>query len=160
MEKIIKSIRNIQLAIGVLCLSVFSISVLIQIFTRYLGISVLWTEELTNYSFIWAVFMGAAVMVSFQEHFAFKGLYDKLKEPSKKKILQIIINAVILIFSIYILILGIEITKTFWNYRWISLPQLKRGYIWLSLPIMGGTMSLYSIFNILKELKNIINPNP
>lgn len=154
MEKIIKSIRDIQLTIGVFCLSIFFISVLIQIFTRYLGMSVLWTEELTNYSFIWAVFMGASVMVSFQEHFAFKGLYDKLGDPNKKKILKIIINAIILIFSIYILILGIQITKTFWNYRWISLPQLSRGYIWLSVPIMGGTMSLYSFYNILKEIKN------
>ncbi len=154
MEKIIKSIRDIQLTIGVFCLSIFFISVLIQIFTRYLGMSVLWTEELTNYSFIWAVFMGASVMVSFQEHFAFKGLYDKLRDPNKKKILKIIINAIILIFSIYILILGIQITKTFWNYRWISLPQLSRGYIWLSVPIMGGTMSLYSFYNILKEIKN------
>jgi TRAP-type transport system small permease protein len=154
MEKIIKAIRNIQLTIGVLCLSIFFISVLIQILTRYLGISFLWTEELTNYSFIWAVFMGASVMVSFQEHFAFMGLYDKLEDPNKKKILKIIINATILIFSIYLLILGIEITKTFWNYKWISLPQLKRGYIWLSIPIMGGTMSLYSFYNILKEMKN------
>jgi len=112
MEKIVKVIRNIQLTIGVFCLSIFFISVLIQIFTRYLGISVLWTEELTNYSFIWAVFMGAAVMVDFKEHFAFRGLHDKLKDPKKKKILQIIIHSLIFVFSVYILILGIGITKT------------------------------------------------
>lgn len=153
MEKIIKVIRNIQLTIGVFCLSIFFIAVLIQIFTRYLGISVLWTEELTNYSFVWAVFMGAAVMVDFKEHFAFRGLHDKLKDPKKKRILQIIIHSLIFVFSVYILVLGIGITKTFWNYKWISLPQLQRGYIWLAVPIMGGTMSLYSFHNILQEVK-------
>ncbi len=143
----VKVIEKIQLTIGVVCLSIFFIAILIQVFARYFGIPVIWTEEVANYSFIWAVFMGASIMVNHRQHFRFEGLSKKLK-GKPKIILDIIIDGILLIFNVLILYYGCIVTMKFWNYNWVSLPSFKMGYVWLCIPIMGATMSIYVISHI------------
>ncbi|WP_378938907.1 TRAP transporter small permease [Metabacillus herbersteinensis] len=144
-----------QMTIGVITLSIFLIAIIIQIVSRHMGIAIIWTEEVANYSFIWSVFMGASVMVYQREHFSFDFLTIKLT-GKKRAILMIVIDTFVLLFSVAILYYGTEATQTFWNYNWVALPEMKMGYVWISLPIMGFTMAVYTIshlFNSFKELK-------
>lgn len=150
----IKKMENLQMMIGMLFLSVFFITILIQIVTRYLGISVIWTEEVANYSFIWAIFMGASVMVNRKEHFNFDYFSRKL-EGGKRALLMIIIDAFVLVFALAISIYGFQAVMTFWNYNWLAFPNLKMGYIWLSIPVMGITMLIYSLGHIIDNIKVI-----
>ena len=53
-NKLTKYMEKIQLMLGVVFLTVFFVTILIQIFARYFGIPVIWTEEVSNYSFIWS----------------------------------------------------------------------------------------------------------
>lgn len=145
MEKIVRFISRLQLVVGVVCLCVFLIAILIQVFTRYLGISVIWTEEVANYSFIWAIFMGAAVMVHHDEHFAFSAVIDKVDSVKRKLVLVTIKYGCIIGFSMTIFLLGLRVVRTFWRYRWITIPRLQMGYVWVVLPVMGGTMVLYAL---------------
>ncbi|XKH50501.1 TRAP transporter small permease [Chryseomicrobium palamuruense] len=148
----IKKLEKFQMALGVIFLSIFFIAILTQIITRYLGISVIWTEEVANYSFIWAIFMGAAVMVNRREHFSFDFLTQKL-HGKKKAGLLFVIDLIVMIFAFFITIYGYEAVTTFWNYNWLSLPELKMGYIWIAIPIMGITMMIYSINHIVGHIK-------
>lgn len=148
----VKLLEKIQLTIGVIFLTVFVIAIIIQISSRYMGISVIWTEEVANYSFIWAVFMGAAVMVNRREHFSFDFLSKKLK--GKPRIYLTIFNdCVLIIFNSAILYYGYQATKIFWNYNWVSLTFLKMGYVWIALPIMGATMIIYSLSHLIKSFR-------
>jgi len=147
----IKSLEKIQMTFGIVFLSIFFLTIIVQIVTRYLGISVIWTEEVANYSFIWAIFMGAAVMVNRREHFNFDFLAMKLK-GKKRAGLHIVIDAIVLIFSVFLTIYGYEAVTTFWSYNWIALPALKMGYIWLAIPVMGATMAIYSAGHIVKHI--------
>ncbi|MDF0726340.1 TRAP transporter small permease subunit [Cytobacillus sp. S13-E01] len=150
----IKMLERIQLTVGVISLTIFFIAIIIQITSRYLGISVIWTEEVANYSFIWAVFMGAAVMVNKREHFNFDFLAQKL--TGKKKIyLRIFNDLVLLMFNFAIFFYGIQAVTNFWNYNWVSLPFLKMGYVWISLPIMAITMFIYSLSHLLTSIKEL-----
>lgn len=63
MKKAIDLMQRIQIAIGGLFLAIFFVTIIYQMFTRFAGISATWTEDVTVYSFIWAVFMGASAMV-------------------------------------------------------------------------------------------------
>lgn len=149
----IKLLEKIQLTIGVICLSIFFITIVIQVLTRYMGISVIWTEEVANYSFIWAVFMGAAVMLNRREHFQFDLLLRKLKGKSKSS-LTIVNDSILLLFNLAVFIYGIQAVKSFWDYNWVSLPFMKMWYVWLAVPIMGGTMVIYTISHLIKTVKN------
>lgn len=151
----VKYIEKLQLVLGVLCLSTFLVAILIQVFSRYLGIPMIWTEEVANFSFIWSVFMGASIMVRSKSHFRFNLLSQKLK-GKPKIIADIFVNCIILIFCIFIFSYGIRVTKTFWNYQWVTLPFIKMGYTWMIIPIMGVTMSIYSIEHIVNDIKKII----
>ena len=154
MKKIAKFVRNIELGLGVLFITIFFITIVIQVFSRYAGITVMWTGEVSTYSFTWAVFMGAGAMTYENKHFAFTSLLDNLK-GRRKEILKIFISLIILIFSSATLYYGIIITGKFWNYRWITLPEIKMGYTWLCVPILGGTSVLYSLDHILGHFKNM-----
>mgnify|MGYP006283941177 CR=1 FL=1 len=144
--------EKIQLFMGVICLSAFFITILIQIFSRYFGISVIWTEEVANYSFIWSVFMGASVMLHRKGHFKFNLLLLKL-EGKAKIFLNLVINTILLIFSSLVLYYGVIATRSFWYYRWVALPDLQMGYVFLCLPIMGLTMGTYVLSHMTDQIK-------
>ncbi|WP_027965307.1 TRAP transporter small permease [Halalkalibacillus halophilus] len=153
MQAIVKYIEKTQILIGLVALCTFFLVILFQIAMRYLSISVIWTEEVANYSFIWAVFMGAAVMVNRREHFNFDMLQTKLK-GKKRSMLNIFNDVVLLIFNIAIFYYGIEVVQQFWDYNWVALPSMKMGYVWISIPIMAGTMIIYTISHLITHVKN------
>lgn len=152
MNAFIRILERIQLILGVLFLCTFFVAIVIQITTRHLGISVIWTEELANYSFIWAVFMGAAVMVNRKDHFTFDLMQRKLKGKSRL-FLTMFIDLVLIAFNVGIFYFGLQVVSQFWNYTWASLPQIKMGYVWISIPIMAGTMIIYSLGHVVDSIK-------
>lgn len=154
MEKLAKFVKNIELGIGMLAISVFFITIVIQVFSRYAGLTVMWTGEVSTYSFTWAVFMGAGVMTYENKHFAFNSFLEKLSFKNQE-ILKIIIAVIVMIFSAAILYYGILITSKFWNYRWIEIPEVKMGYTWLCVPILGATSVLYCLNHISKYVHAI-----
>lgn len=156
MRKAIEMLQKIQIAIGGFFLMIFLCVVVYQIVCRYLGIATTWTSEVSMYSFIWAVFMGAGAMVYEKRHFAFTSLSDMLKNDKMKSILAIIISVIMLYFSILMVYYGIEVTKQFWNYTWTSVPSLKRGPTWVCLPLCGVTSSIYLVFQIIDEIGNVV----
>ncbi|MEW9124249.1 MAG: TRAP transporter small permease subunit [Thermotaleaceae bacterium] len=148
---ITKYIEKTQLVVGVLCLSVFIIAILMQVFARYLGIPLMWAEEVANFSFIWSVFMGASVMLNRKAHFKFGGISEKLT-GTPKFILDTIVNGIVLTFTLFVAYYGVSVVQHFWNYRWITIPNMKMGYVWLCVPIMGITMSIYIISHIMEDI--------
>lgn len=155
MKKAVELLQKVQLSVGTIFLVIFLVTVVFQVSSRYLGIVATWTEEVSMYSFIWAVFMGAAAMVYEKRHFAFTSLSDLLKNEKIKRILSIVISFVMLIFAILMLKYGIDITKKFWNYTWVSIPELKKGFAWICLPICGGTSAIYLVYLIIDDIQHI-----
>ncbi|HHY13111.1 MAG TPA: TRAP transporter small permease [Thermoanaerobacterales bacterium] len=153
-KKIYQTIEKVQLALGTIFISIFLLTILLQIGSRMMKIPITWSEDVTKYSFVWAVFMGASWAVANDQHFAFTPLRNKLK-GRKRIIYNIIICIIVLLFTVSMARYGIEVTRKFWNYKWPNTPQLKMGYIWLSLPVSGITMSFYLIVHILENLINL-----
>ncbi len=155
MIKITKIVSRIQLAMGVLSISIFFVVILLQVFARYLRFTVTWTGEVSTYSFIWAVFMGAGVMAYENRHFAFDMLKNRL--PLRKRLLlHIFIQVTILVFAASTFYFGMLISTKFWNYRWIDLGWMKMGYTWLCVPFLGASVSLYSISFIVSDIKSLV----
>lgn len=155
MKKILDWIQKIQSAAGAIFLTIFLVTVIIQMFTRYAGISALWTEEVAMYSFIWSVFIGASVMIRERQHFAFTALTDKIKSEKGKHILNIVISTFMIAFNSVMFYYGVLITKKFWNYKWISLPSVQRGPTWLCLPICAALSILFLLEIIIGDVKAI-----
>ena len=157
MKKFVGISLRVQEALGTFLLTVFFVSIVLQISARYLKIPLLWTEELANYSFIWAVFMGASTMIHEKAHFCFTFFKDRFK-GARGAVYDIVLSVILLCFTVPMFCYGVVIVRTFWNYNWISLTWVKMGYTWLCLPIMGFTMSLYTVDQIRDDLKKLRNP--
>jgi TRAP-type C4-dicarboxylate transport system permease small subunit len=151
MNKGIDLLEKIQKCIGIFFLSIFIAVVIIQIAARYLEVSVLWTEEIAVFSFVWAVFMGASIMVRKEAHFSFDFFKTNLT-GNRKHILDLIIDMLMLGFVVYMLIYGKVIMMTFWNYNWYSLPTLKMGYVWAVIPVSAVFMAVYKIEHIVQRI--------
>lgn len=153
MNTFVKTLEKIQITIGIIALVIFFIAILIQISTRYMGLSVLWTEEVSTYSFIWAMFMGASVMVNHREHFSFDTIQYKLSNINRNR-LNMFIDGLLITFNIFITVYGIQIINHFWNYRWETVSFMKMGYVWLVIPIMAASMIIYSLHHIIERVKS------
>ncbi|WP_173918378.1 TRAP transporter small permease [Halobacillus sp. Marseille-Q1614] len=149
----IKLLERIQLTIGILFLLIFFVTTVIQVVNRYLGVTAMWTEDVATYSFIWAVLMGASVMLNKREHFQFDILLNKLK-GKKRKSLYLFNDTILLLFCGALFYYGIIVVDSFWDFRWESLPEMKMGYVWISIPIMAGTMVIYTAAHMIRNLKS------
>ncbi|WP_445395467.1 TRAP transporter small permease [Zobellella sp. An-6] len=152
MERFITWLARLQLAIGTLALVIFVAATLLQVLARYMNISVLWTEEVAVNAFIWAIFSGAAVMVREKKHFSFNALAMKLSGRARLA-LVLFEQSVMLVFCVLCTFYSVEITDTFWHSKWVTLPSLQQGYVWLVLPITFATSSLYLLEGMLKEIR-------
>lgn len=150
-RKIRDVIINIQIKLGAIFIAIFLGTILLQIVARFAKIPVTWSEDVAKYSFVWAVFMGSAWAVGRNEHFAFTALGDKLT-GEKKLIHTIIIHLITMFFTIAMFKYGIDVTVKFWNYNWLNIPEFKMGYVWMSLPITGATMTLYLVMHVVENI--------
>ena len=155
MKKAISMLQQIQIAVGGFFLMIFLLTVVYQMLSRYLGIAATWTEDVSMYSFIWAVFMGAGAMVYEKRHFAFTSISDMLKDGPAKKVLSIMISLIMLVFAILMAYYGVKVTKQFWNYTWVNIPSFKRGPTWLCLPLCGITSAIYLVYQIIDDVLSL-----
>ena len=142
--------------IGSITLTIFFGAVIAQMFCRYLGIMALWTEEVSTYAFIFTVFMGAAALVRENKHFAFTAISDGIKNPLIKKLISILISVIALVFAYYMFVCGKQLMQKFWNYKWVSLPSMKRGYTWLCMPISAVSMMAFSAESIVRQVAAMV----
>ena len=142
--------------IGSVTLTGFRGAVIAQMFCRYLGIMALWTEEVSTYSFIFTVFMGAAALVRENKHFAFTAVSDGIKSEKVKALINLLISVIVLVFAYYMFIYGKQLMQKFWNYKWVSLPSMKRGYTWLCMPISAVSMMAFSAESIIRQVAAMV----
>ena len=155
MKKAIDVLQKIQTVVGSIFLTIFLVTVVIQMLTRYLGISAIWTEDVAMYSFIWSIFMGASIMVRDEKHFAFTAFADKIKGHMAKRIVGIVIHVLMLIFNVLICYYGYLLMMKFWNYKWVSIPSFNRGPTWLCLPLSGAISIIYLIELLVNDFKGL-----
>ena len=163
MKKAIEMMQKIQIAIGGFFLCIFLLTVVFQMLSRYLGIAATWTEDVSMYSFIWAVFMGAGAMVYEKRHFAFTSISDMLKDGPAKKVLSIMISLIMLVFAILMAYYGVKVMQKNGNIlsrlmpimMLVNIPSFKRGPTWLCLPLCGITSAIYLVYQIIDDVLSL-----
>jgi len=134
-------------------LIVLTVLVLWQVITRYLlNDPSVFTEELVRIILIWSSFLGASYAFGTRQHMALVFLKEK-STGLKKKILYIFIDAAILFFAIFILIMG--------GYRLASgvmeiktpILGMSRGLVYMIAPVTGIIITIYQLINIKEDLE-------
>ncbi|MDH5400132.1 MAG: TRAP transporter small permease [Cyclobacteriaceae bacterium] len=140
----------------IVIMALMIINVLWQVATRFLlKDPSSFTEELARYLLIWTGLLGAAYAVGKKIHLAIDLLPTILK-GKKQKSLQVIINGFIILFSLFVFIIGgIRLVYiTFLLGQLSPALQVPLAYVYLIVPISGICMVVYSLLNIIDDRNN------
>lgn len=156
MEKtfsVIKKYMNRLLSgIAAILLSVMTLLVIYQVFTRYvLNSPAAFTEELVRYFLIWTGFIGAAYAFSTREHMALVLVRNKLT-GNKKKILMACIDILILVFAVLVITIGGVKLAVSASREFSALLGIPRSLVYSVAPISGVFMIVAQIINIYEDI--------
>ncbi len=142
-DKILESVLVVLMGLLV-------IDVLWQVTSRYILVNPSsFTTELAGYLMIWVGILGAAYVAGRNEHLAIDLLVQR-SSPRRKKRLLILINLMIMLFSIFVMIVGgtwLVYTRFLLDVRSADL-QLPLGYVYLVVPVSGLLITYYGYDNI------------
>ena len=134
----------------ILIISVLVIDVLWQVTSRYvLNSPSSFTDELAGFLLIWVSLFGAAYVTGKKEHLAIDLMLQNAS-PKRQKILETIINVCIVLFALFVLVIGgiwLVYTRFALEVKSAAL-QLPLGYVYIVLPISGLLILFYSVDNL------------
>lgn len=161
MKEIMTKIRSCMIfilsRIATVLLSVMTLLVLYQVFTRYvLNNPAAFTEELVRYMLIWTGFIGAAYAFYTREHMSLVLLPNKLS-PAGKRILMIFIDALILVFALFVITIGGFKLAMSAKKVYSALLGIPRSIVYAMAPISGIFIIMAQIINLYEDITgNII----
>jgi len=121
-----------------------------QVAGRYLFASPpAWTEELATLLFAWLVFVGAALALKRNEHFALEVLVDLLPR-APKRVVQMAGLALVLAFSALLVAYGIDLAAGAWNVKTSTL-EIRRTWLYASVPFGGVLMAVRTIERLVRS---------
>jgi TRAP-type C4-dicarboxylate transport system permease small subunit len=139
----------------VLIMSILVLDVLWQVTSRYvLSSPSSFTDELAGFLLIWVSLFGAAYVTGKKEHLAIDLMLQNAT-PKRREILETIINVSIVLFALFVLVIGgiwLVYTRFALEVKSAAL-QLPLGYVYIVLPISGLLIVFYSIDNLNKLKK-------
>lgn len=138
--------------LGVVSVILFAILVCVtvwQVFTRQvLNDPSTWSEELSKILFVWLAFSGAAFLFGERGHIAVDFLARKLP-VSTQRILQMIVQVIILIFAALAMIWGGYLAASIaWNQQMTALP-LTLGWVYVVIPIAGVFIAIFAAVDLI-----------
>lgn len=153
---VIKKVMTKLLAgIATILLSVMTLLVLYQVFTRYvLDSPAAFTEELVRYFLIWTGFIGAAYAFITREHMCLVLVRDNLK-PAQRRILMIFLDVLILVFALLVITIGGFKLAVSAQREYSALLGIPRSLVYGMAPVSGLFIIMAQIINIYEDVTGI-----
>ena len=134
--------------IAIVCLVVVIVAMIVQVFTRYvMNASMIGTEELGRFFFIWATMLGSSLCIPSGAHAVISLLNDSIRGKIKITHL-IIIDILIMVMAVLLIVQGFKMV--FVTMRQLSpILHVPMAYIYLAIPVGGVGIFLNVIHNLL-----------
>lgn len=147
--------KDFELYLGSIFLSVTTILVIVNVFTRYfLRFTFHWSEEIAVSAFVWTIFLGFSNAYRSNSLIGVEVLTNLVPEKGK--------NLVEFITSIIITVLST--IMFYFSFRYVSgstkitaALEISYKYVYSSIVISFALITLYSIYNSVKSFKKIFS---
>ena len=151
---VVKKIMTKLLAgIATVLLSVMTLLVLYQVFTRYiLQNPSSWSEELVSYLFAWMALLGASLVTSERGHMNIPILVEKCS-PALQKFFLCLAEVIAFLFSAIILAYGGYKIANLAMGQMTSSLGVPIGVFYVVLPLAGVLNMVYTLLNMADILK-------
>ena len=126
----------------------------LQVFSRFiLQAPIGWSEELLTYSFSWASFIGASMAIYTKSHFSVD-LVMKLLSEQTIRIIRILTWTLILVFSLFIVIMGIRLTIAN-SIQMMNILPISMLWAYLAMPVCGVFIFLHSVEKLAETILGV-----
>ncbi|MCI8447839.1 MAG: TRAP transporter small permease [Eubacterium sp.] len=150
-----KVMTKLLAGIATILLSVMTLLVLYQVFTRYvLDSPAAFTEELVRYFLIWTGFIGAAYAFITREHMCLVLVRDNLK-PQQRRILMIFLDVLILVFALFVITIGGFKLAVSAQREYSALLGIPRSLVYGMAPVSGLFIIMAQIINIYEDVTGV-----
>jgi TRAP-type C4-dicarboxylate transport system permease small subunit len=151
-HRISNILNEFSKAILFILISSMTVIVFSQVVLRYIfNESLVWSEEVARYAFIWASFIGASIASKRATHIGVRIFIEMFPYKIKKKF-EILINIFILIFLVVVLYSSIQITVRAWH-QWTAVLELRMTYPYLALPLGILFMIIHHLDRMIEMIK-------
>ncbi|WP_226528862.1 TRAP transporter small permease [Metabacillus niabensis] len=152
-----KMFFNIEEIVSSVFFTIMCISVALGVFARFFELSLVWTDELARYTFIWSVLLGTVVAYKHKKHIVIDALSSLL--PKKvNAIIQIIVRLGLLYLFFILLKYGWGLTIQTWGVPTTSL-EIPTGFVYLVVPLASFLLIVYTLIELYQIIiKKISNP--
>jgi TRAP-type C4-dicarboxylate transport system permease small subunit len=146
---------NVEEIAGVTFFLVMVGSVSIGVLFRY-GLSrpLIWTEEISNFCFLWAVFLGAAAVAKRREHIAVDTLVALLPAPLQRAV-GVLTSLLVAAMLATITVLGVLFAL---SQRNTTTEALEMQVVWwaLAVPVSCGLACFYAVRDLVRQARGTI----
>ena len=152
-QNINRVLQKCEVFIGTSCLIVLFALMIANAFGRYvLGKPILWADELNNFLFVWAGFLGAAYVMSNDGHLRVTAILNILPPLAR----YIVVQISNLIFIWVCLIYMEPLQRLLRVVPYSGLLRIPLRYVYFILPLSFGLMCFHLINNIVQDTLRMI----
>jgi TRAP-type C4-dicarboxylate transport system permease small subunit len=150
--------RTLEYLISILLLLMFLITFYQVVARVVLEVPSVWTEELARFTYVWMVFLGAALLVRDDGLIRVTVLTDRMaKRPAA--ILKLATDLAALPFIAIMTWGAWTNTRQNWNTYAPTIDWLSIGYVYLVIWISGVLMLGYLAINLYRTTRNVLSPD-
>ena len=147
--------RTLVFSLRLVCVCCFSLLLLLlsgNVFVRYFPVAAFyWFDEVVEWAFAWMVFFGAAALWARDEHFKLEWINKKIKGTPAGYLVSVGLELISLFFLLIFFYQALRLTLLAKD--WTPVFNVSRRYLYVCMPISGFIMVVYSIRNVLRELR-------
>lgn len=138
---------------GAVLLAAMCVVAVVQVVSRYIFASPpAWTEEMAMLLFAWLVFVGAALALKHNEHFAVDVLVTAL--PAwPRRIVHLLILILTLVFSGLLMWFGERLAEDNWTVK-TAVLEIPRTWLYASVPFGGALMLVRTLEGLVRWWRN------
>lgn len=140
--RVVASLGAIERAAGIGLIALMVVTITLQVVTRYVwGQPLVWVEELATYSFIWAVFLGAALGLKEMRHIRIETFLGRVAERPRA-LLHAALYAIVCACAATLAVYALDIMQIESRSETISLPVNVGRHWFYSVPLFTGLASM------------------
>jgi TRAP-type C4-dicarboxylate transport system permease small subunit len=143
---------NLEEIIACVFFTTMCISVALGVFARFFELSLVWTDELARYTFIWSILLGTVVVYKHKKHIMIDFI-GTLFPKTINTILQVLIRLGLLFLFYVLLRFGWILTIQTWNVPTTSL-EIPTGLVYLSVPLASILLIIYTLIELYQMVLN------
>lgn len=176
MRRISAALLQVERVVLIALTSAVTLLILLNVVTRSSGMALFWVDETAIYTMIWAVFVGASMQVRLRAAIAVD-LVPMALGTRGRRVLGFVVDVLVLAFALTLIWLSViwydpvglakagfdvgEFAGSTFNFIYdeptvtVGVPKF---WIWLIMPILGVTLTIHGIANVLDRVTGAAAP--